>query len=150
MSAYKTLVIAIDLEGGYDQILSKVAELVKDHQAKLIIVNVGHFPIPTYAGVYGAGIYVPKDFYLDYEDIRKKLMPELEGLANEYGLSADSVQVEFGRPADMIVDVANNEAADLIVIGSHGKHGIGLLLGSTANAVLHHAKCDVLAVRIHK
>jgi len=38
--------------------------------------------------------------------------------------------------------------ADLIVVGSHGRHGLSLLLGSTANAVLHGAPCDVLAVRI--
>lgn len=36
----------------------------------------------------------------------------------------------------------------MIIIGSHGCHGIKLLLGSTANAILHEANCDVLAVRI--
>ena len=35
-----------------------------------------------------------------------------------------------------------------LVVGSHGRHGLALLLGSTANAVLHGAPCDVLAVRI--
>ena len=40
--------------------------------------------------------------------------------------------------------------ARLIVVGSHGRHGLALLLGSTANGVLHHAKCDVLAVRIQE
>ena len=38
--------------------------------------------------------------------------------------------------------------ADLIVVGSAGRHGMRLLLGSTANAVLHSAECDVLAVRV--
>ncbi len=38
--------------------------------------------------------------------------------------------------------------ADLIVLGTHGRHGLGLILGSTANGVLHGASCDVLAVRI--
>ncbi|MCP4009678.1 MAG: universal stress protein, partial [Proteobacteria bacterium] len=33
-------------------------------------------------------------------------------------------------------------------LGSHGRHGLGLLLGSTANGVLHLAQCDVLAVRV--
>ncbi len=37
---------------------------------------------------------------------------------------------------------------DLIIIGTHGQHGIALLLGSTANAVLHGVSCDVLAVRV--
>jgi universal stress protein A len=38
--------------------------------------------------------------------------------------------------------------ADLIVLGTHGRHGLGLMLGSTANAVLHGAPCDVLAVKV--
>ena len=150
MSSYKTLVIASDLEGGYEQILSKAADLMKEYQSRVIIVNVGHFPVPTYVGTYGSGLYVPKEFYFDYNEIQARLVPELEGLAKEYGLPADGVRVEFGHPVDGILNVAEKKAADLIVIGSHGKHGIGLLLGSTANGVLHRAKCDVLAVRIHE
>ncbi len=47
-----------------------------------------------------------------------------------------------------IIGAAKDHHADLIVVGSHGRHGLALLLGSTANAVLHGAPCDVLAVRI--
>lgn len=47
-----------------------------------------------------------------------------------------------------ILKVAAEQKVDLIVVGSHGRHGLALLLGSTANAVLHRAPCDVLAVRI--
>jgi universal stress protein A len=56
--------------------------------------------------------------------------------------------LEQGDPRDEIIRVAEENQADLIVLGSHGRHGLALLLGSTANAVLHHAKCDVLAVRL--
>lgn len=48
-----------------------------------------------------------------------------------------------------ILKIATEKHIDLIVVGSHGRHGLALLLGSTANAVLHGAPCDVLAVRIH-
>ncbi len=47
-----------------------------------------------------------------------------------------------------IIGAAKDHHSDLIVVGSHGRHGLALLLGSTANAVLHGAPCDVLAVRI--
>jgi len=56
--------------------------------------------------------------------------------------------VELGATKQEIVRIAATQGVDLIVIGSHGRHGIGRLLGSTANAVLHGAGCDVLAVRI--
>jgi universal stress protein A len=51
-------------------------------------------------------------------------------------------------PGPEIVRVAEEESADLIIVGSHGRHGLALLLGSTANNVLHHAPCDVMAVRL--
>jgi universal stress protein A len=56
--------------------------------------------------------------------------------------------LEQGDPRDEIIRVAKENQVDLIVIGSHGRHGLSLLLGSTANAILHHAVCDVLAVRL--
>jgi universal stress protein A len=58
-------------------------------------------------------------------------------------------RIEKGAPKQEIVRVADDEKAELIVIGSHGRHGLQLLLGSTANGVLHLAKCDVLAVRVN-
>ena len=56
-------------------------------------------------------------------------------------------QVERFR-ATACLKLAEEQSVDLIIIGSHGRHGLALLLGSTANAVLHHAKIDVLAVRV--
>ena len=46
--------------------------------------------------------------------------------------------------------MAEELGTDLIVVGSHGRHGLALLMGSTANGVLHGANCDVLAVRVGK
>ncbi len=56
--------------------------------------------------------------------------------------------VRMLRTKEGILGAAREHGADLIVVGSHGRHGLALLLGSTANAVLHGAPCDVLAVRI--
>lgn len=54
----------------------------------------------------------------------------------------------WGVPKQEITQVADEQQADLIVVGSHGRHGLELLLGSTTNAILHHANCDVIAVRL--
>ena len=54
----------------------------------------------------------------------------------------------FGRPESELQRAAEAKGADVIVVGSHGRHGLALLLGSTANGVLHGATCDVLAVRV--
>ena len=59
----------------------------------------------------------------------------------------DQVKVIIGGvPADP--EWAEEIGADLIVVGSHGRYGLALLMGSTANGVLHGATCDVLAVRV--
>ena len=54
----------------------------------------------------------------------------------------------YGQPRQEIHTLAKAQECDLIVVGSHGRHGLALLLGSTANDVLHGAPCDVLAVRL--
>jgi universal stress protein A len=72
----------------------------------------------------------------------------LHKLAVELSVSEDNVWLEMGSPKAEIVRVAEENKVDLIVVGSHGRHGLALLLGSTANGVLHHTRCDVLAVRL--
>ncbi|MBL4826438.1 MAG: universal stress protein [Spongiibacteraceae bacterium] len=44
--------------------------------------------------------------------------------------------------------LAEKKKADLIIIGTHSKKGIHSLIGSTANGVVNHAKCDVSLVKI--
>ena len=74
----------------------------------------------------------------------------LELFAEE--LSKKGVKVEpylrVGYPFDEIVQMANHFDVDLIIIGSHGRSGISrLLLGSTAERVVSHARCPVLVVK---
>ena len=69
-------------------------------------------------------------------------------IANKLKIPSERAWIEIGSVSYEIVRVAEENAVDLIVIGSHGRHGLALLLGSTANSVLHHARCDVLAVRL--
>lgn len=47
------------------------------------------------------------------------------------------------------LQTVTDHPADWRVVGSHGRHGLALPLGSTANAMMHRAPCDILAVRIH-
>ncbi|MBI3186327.1 MAG: universal stress protein, partial [Gammaproteobacteria bacterium] len=56
--------------------------------------------------------------------------------------------VILGSPKLEICNYARDRNCDLLILGSHGRHGIKLLLGSTANGVLHDMPCDVLAVKL--
>ena len=53
-----------------------------------------------------------------------------------------------GRPESEIHRLSEEQSVDLVIVGSHGRKGFQLLLGSTANGVLHGTVCDVLAIRI--
>ena len=55
-----------------------------------------------------------------------------------------------GTPAREIRRFAEENGMDLIVLGTHGQKGVQLLLGATANSVLHGSSCDVLAVRVYE
>ncbi len=72
----------------------------------------------------------------------------LQDLSEKYDVGDSERFVSQGSTKREILRIAEEQGVDLIVIGSHGREGIQLLLGSTANAVLHGAPCDVLAVRI--
>lgn len=70
-----------------------------------------------------------------------------DALAEEW-INADSVMLEGDDPGAAIVDCARQRGADLIVMGSHGRTGIGrLLLGSVAERVIGHVSCPVLVVK---
>src|SRR3990167_3169900 len=86
------------------------------------------------------------------EDTEGQLIEESKNavarLATDLAVDPKNQWVEVGPTKLKILEVAQNIGADLIICGSHGRHGLSLLLGSTANAILHGAKCDVLTVRL--
>jgi universal stress protein A len=73
---------------------------------------------------------------------------KVTALAKKYSIPLADCHILQGAAAGEIHDFAGRESVDLIVVGSHGRSGLALLMGSTANAVLHGANCDVLAVRV--
>lgn len=86
----------------------------------------------------------------ELEDQKKPAQEFVDGLAEELRASNFKVStaVEIGDTRERIVDFAEECGADLILVGSHGRHPIKrLLLGSVAEFVARHAKCSVQIVR---
>ena len=82
------------------------------------------------------------------EQIETQATADLAKIGQEYGIPAENQYIVVGQPANELQTIAAEHAGDLIVVGSHGRHGLSLLLGSTSNSVLHGTHCDVLAVRV--
>lgn len=144
MENYKHILLAVDFFEQSEIVINRAKDLADCFKAKLSIIHVvDNLPL-TDAG-YGADIAFSMDLTTELTDAAKKRMSDL---AEKLEIDNNSVWLEFGSPKQEIVRVATENKVDLIVVGSHGRHGLALLLGSTANGVLHHAVCDVLAVRL--
>ncbi|AKH21641.1 universal stress protein [Sedimenticola thiotaurini] len=143
MSNYQHILVAVDFSKEFNSVLAKAVELQKLYNARLTLIHVVEYTGAMYTGE----IPLPEDLDLD-QRLAKQAETKLQEMIDEQKLANAGYQVEIGTPKREIVRVAEEQEADLIVLGSHGRHGLQLLLGSTANGVLHLAGCDVLAVRV--
>lgn len=148
MSGYQRVLIAVDLQGNPEQVLAKVSGVTDINTASLHLVHAPLDPTYAYSAYIASSAYIGEGWNFDRKQAIVDAKEAAAGYLENAGLSNVEIHIDIGKALDIILDTAKEINADLIVIGSHGRHGIGLLLGSTANAVLHHAKCDVLAVRI--
>jgi universal stress protein A len=137
---YKKVLFATDFDEIGVSAAHKAKKIADENGADLILVHVVE-PIPAYAYPGFAG-------FAEVEvSIREQAEKELNALANQLGVDENHRLLEFGSVKNEILRIADEHKIDLIVTGSHGKHGLGLLLGSTANAILHASHCDMLIVQ---
>jgi universal stress protein A len=81
-------------------------------------------------------------------ELLERARTRLQTVADTLQNPAPRWQVASGNVKAEIVRVAREGAFDLIVIGSHERHGLSILVNLTEDTVLHNAPCDVLAVRL--
>ena len=144
MESYKNILLAVDFFEHCEAVANRAKDLAIKYQAQLSIIHVvDSLPI-TDAG-YGTDIPFNMDLTAE---LMAGAKIRLAKLAEKLAVPEERLWLEMGSPKAEIVRVAEENKVDLIIIGSHGRHGLALLLGSTANGVLHHAGCDVLAVRL--
>jgi universal stress protein A len=138
---YKHILVAVDLSKEGGQVVSKGLILQQMHSCQLSLVHV----IEPISYAYG-------DIAINAGEIQQQLTnasdDHLNSIVEDNNLTNTTCITLNGRAADEIHRYAEENKVDLILTGSHGRHGLQLLLGSTANGILHGAKCDVLAVRI--
>ena len=147
MSGYKNILVAIDFSETAGQVIEHAMEVSSRHDAKLTLIHtVEYSPPMEYAGDLG----MTSDWAIDENKLIESSKKSLQKFAEKYKLSSSAQIVHLGTPKYEITQYAKAGNFDLIVAGSHGRHGLGRLLGSTADGILHHAHCDVLAVRVNE
>jgi universal stress protein A len=144
MTDYKHILLAIDYSPHSDYVAEKAKSLATYYRAKLSVIHVlDNIPMPDTN--YGTVISLTENTGYDLLEAEKN---KLLIFGKRHAINETNQWLVWGIPNQEICSCARQQNVDLIVIGSHGRHGLELLLGSTANSILHHADCDVLAVRL--
>lgn len=140
MYSYHNIIVALDLFFDHKPILDRALDIAQSSsQISLIYVTSPQIYLESY------GLGIGTDFVNDNQETAKATLLEL---AKTHHIPDEQVNAPIGSAVDEIHLLSESVKADLIVLGTHGQSGLKLLLGSTANGVLHGVKCDVLAIKI--
>jgi len=147
MSGYEKIAVAIDLSSESSAIMKRAKDVAAP-DSEIHLVYVQEPMDSVYMGVVPYGpVFVGMDEV--EENLRSELKEKLDGIGEKFGIPEGFRHFLNGTPAREIRRFAEEKGLELIVLGTHGQKGVQLLLGATANSVLHGSACDVLAVRVY-
>ncbi len=145
---FKSIVVGTDGSDTAGQAVRQAVELAKDVGAKVEMVS-AYEPVSSQR-LSEERRQAPEDLQWTInprEDVDATLEAAAE-VARSARASRSRIYARQGDPADAILDVAEEQEADLIVVGNKGMTGAKrFLLGSVPNKVSHHAPCSVLIIR---
>ena len=145
MAKYEKILMALDFYEDNNHVVEKGREVASDNDATLYLIHVIE-PLSVAYAVDGLG--VNEQLIAIESGIKKESQRKMDELGERLDVPLERRVICEGSPAREIHSLAEEQGIDLIVLGTHGQKGLQLLLGSTANSVLHGVSCDVLAVRI--
>ena len=144
---YKHIIVATDGSDIAGEAMKHAIDLAKEIGAKLSAVTVTE-PFEMIAFAEQAAVISPTDYKNSTAAYAKKILNAAASTAKTGGVECATIHAENRYSYQGIIDAAEVNGADLIVIGSHGRSGIeGLLLGSQAVKLLTHTKIPALVVR---
>ena len=142
---YKQILVAVDFQPDDNVVIERALDIAKMSASGG--VSVGFVHAVEHLNAYGVA-----EAYSAVLDVEMQLVDEAKKqilvLGQKYGLAEHQLHIAVGSPKAVVLTKANDLKADLVVVGSHGRHGLQFLLGSTADGVMHSAACDVLVVRV--
>jgi len=146
---YKHILVAVDGSDTSNLALQEAIKLAKEQQAALRLIHVVD-ETPAYMLVETP--YLVADYQKAMRDAGQKVLATCAATVSQAGVEVDTKFALLEVLAQRICDAINEEAkrwpADLIVIGTHGRHGFNhLLLGSVAEGVIRLATKPVLVIR---
>jgi nucleotide-binding universal stress UspA family protein len=135
-----TILVPLDGSVLAEAALAPATELARERRAKLVLLRAAEAHTSLMADPTGAQVAAVRDAEQYLADVRDRVL-------RGSGVDVD-VSVWYGPPAQAIVEAAQYRKADLIVMSSHGRSGLGrLVLGSVAETVLRRSETPILLIR---
>ena len=142
MSSYQKILLVVDLTEDSATIGRRALAVAKDSGARISLLHVVEYvPVEPMGETLLPAVQIE-------EELVARARERLAELAAQLGLANAPRQVATGNIKAEIVRAAEDQGADLIVLGCRERHGISILVNFTEDTVLHAAPCDVLAVRL--
>jgi universal stress protein A len=142
MAGYQKVLVLLDLSEGSEKVFLAGRDLASHSNASIIALHV-----VDYLPVEPLGESIMPTVQVE-TSLADRSRSQLADLLARLGTPRTSSRVEIGNTKAEILRVAEEEKADLIVLGSRERHGLAILVNFTEDTVLHAAHCDVLAVRL--
>ena len=145
MKSFHRILVATDFTPASEPALAEAIEMAKGDGAELLIAHAYQPPNAPQAESVATGIY--DEWVQNLRDrVEERLGPLVEKARKE-GVKAEAL-ILSGTPYEAITEAAENEGADLVILGTHGRRGVSrFFLGSVASRVISSAPCPVLTVR---
>ena len=143
MSIYRRILLVVDLGEHCELIGARARDLAAVLGAELAVLHVVEYvPVEPMGETLLPAVQIE-------EELVQRARLRLEELAAKLGIGSARRDVAAGNVKAEIVRAAQEQRADLIVLGSRERRGPSILVNFTEDTVLHAAPCDVLAVRLH-
>ena len=141
-----TVVVGYDGSSGAMKALDAAVRMAKAEADGQVIITCAQHHEPSWVGMTPFGMNLQAQH--EWEETTRKIVAELEqAAAIVRAANVDcGTACSGGRPADVLVQVARDADADIIIVGTMGSGGSRGLLGSTVSGVLRHAHIPVLVV----
>ena len=146
MSDYTHILMAVDFTESAEQILARALDIAEHNNAKLSMLHVVEYMPP----VDYVNDPMVSNWVVDDNEMLEQAKKSLQKFSKQHSVKNVDLNVQFGRPKHVISQFVKDQQCDLVIIGSHGRHGISMFLGSTASAVLHAMPCDILTVKLEE
>jgi universal stress protein A len=143
MGIYGRILLVVDLSEDSDKVAERASAVAAACGAELSLLHVVEYvPVEPMGETLLPAVQIE-------EELVARARDRLAELAARLGIESAAREVATGNIKAEIVRVAEEQGADLVVLGSRQRHGPSIVVNFTEDTVLHAAPCDVLAVRLH-